>query len=103
MASQIQFSGRNEPIAIIGTACRFPGDSTSSSKLWELLRQPRDVLSEIPSDRFSSRGFYHPDPLHHGTSNVRHSYLLSEDVRLFDAQFFGIKPVEANSIDPQQR
>lgn len=48
-------------------------------------------------------GFYHEDPLHHGTSNVRHAYLLNEDVGLFDAQFFGIKPVEANSVDPQQR
>ena len=93
----------NEPIAIIGTACRFPGDSSSPSKLWDLLRQPRDVLSEIPKDRFNTKGFYHPNNMHHGTTDVRHSYVLSEDVRMFDAQFFGIKPVEANSIDPQQR
>ncbi|KAI0009473.1 hypothetical protein F4779DRAFT_365857 [Xylariaceae sp. FL0662B] len=94
---------RNEPIAIIGSSCRFPGGSSSPSKLWELLRQPRDVLSEIPSSRFNVDKFYHPDPLHHGTSNVRHSYLLSEDHRVFDAQFFGVKPIEANAIDPQQR
>ncbi|KAJ5788789.1 hypothetical protein N7457_003779 [Penicillium paradoxum] len=92
-----------EPIAIVGSACRFPGDATTPSKLWELLREPRDVLSEIPDSRFSTEAFYHPDGLHHGTTNVRHSYLLSEDHRLFDAQFFGTKPVEANSIDPQQR
>ncbi|KAI9708162.1 MAG: putative Hybrid PKS-NRPS biosynthetic cluster [Bogoriella megaspora] len=93
----------NEPIAIVGSACRFPGESTSPSKLWELLRQPRDVLKEMPIERFSVDGFYHPDNMHHGASNVRHSYLLDDDVRLFDARFFGIKPVEANSIDPQQR
>ncbi|RYP44645.1 hypothetical protein DL768_008911 [Monosporascus sp. mg162] len=98
-----QSAESSEPIAIVGTACRFPGEASSPSKLWDLLRQPRDVLSEIPSTRFNKDRFFHPDPLHHGTSNVRHSYLLSEDHRVFDAQFFGIKPVEATSIDPQQR
>lgn len=92
-----------EPIAIVGSACRFPGDATSPGKLWELLKEPRDVLTEIPESRFNSKAFYHPDGGHHGTTNVRHSYVLSHDHRLFDAQFFGTKPIEANSIDPQQR
>ena len=92
-----------DPIAIVGTGCRFPGQCDSPSKLWELLREPRDLLKEIPEDRFSVDAFYHPKNCHHGTSNVRHSYLLDDDLRRFDAQFFGIKPVEANSIDPQQR
>ncbi|TAQ90374.1 hypothetical protein B7494_g1325 [Chlorociboria aeruginascens] len=90
-----------EPIAIIGTGCRFPGESSTSSKLWDLLHKPRDVAREI--DRFSADGFYHEDGHHHGTSNVRHSYLLSEDHRVFDAEFFNVKPVEAESIDPMQR
>ncbi|GKT54723.1 hybrid NRPS/NKS cluster containing protein [Colletotrichum tofieldiae] len=94
---------QNEPIAIIGTGCRFPGSCDSPSKLWELLENPRDLLKEIPDDRFSADGFYHPQNSHHGTSNVRHSYLLDEDLRTFDAQFFGIKVTEASSIDPQQR
>ncbi|KAI9776743.1 MAG: putative Hybrid PKS-NRPS biosynthetic cluster [Geoglossum umbratile] len=93
----------NEPIAIVGSACRFPGGANTPSKLWDLLREPKDVQTEIPTSRFNPDGFYHPDGTHHGTSNVRHSYLLSEDCRQFDAQFFGIKPVEANAIDPQQR
>ncbi|KAJ5497632.1 Acyl transferase/acyl hydrolase/lysophospholipase [Penicillium expansum] len=101
MTGNLQHTG--EPIAIVGSACRFPGDATTPSKLWDLLKAPRDVLSEIPESRFSTKPFYHPDGLHHGTTNVRHSYLLSDDHRLFDAQFFGTKPVEANSIDPQQR
>ncbi|EPS29303.1 hypothetical protein PDE_04252 [Penicillium oxalicum 114-2] len=92
-----------EPIAIVGSACRFPGGATSPAKLWKLLREPQDVLSEIPDSRFNTKTFYHPDGIHHGTTNVRHSYLLSDDHRLFDAQFFGTKPIEANSIDPQQR
>ncbi|KAI3109622.1 hypothetical protein CBS147333_5269 [Penicillium roqueforti] len=92
-----------EPIAIVGSGCRFPGQSNSPSKLWELLREPKDLQTEIPPNRFNPDGFYHPDNLHHGTSNVRHSYLLEEDYRVFDAQFFGIKPAEANCIDPQHR
>ncbi|KAH3986904.1 bifunctional polyketide synthase/nonribosomal peptide synthetase phmA [Parastagonospora nodorum] len=93
----------NEPIAIVGSACRFPGGASEPSKLWDLLEHPTDVLKEIPESRFSVDGFYHPNGLHHGTTNVRHSYILDDDIRLFDAQFFGIKPIEANSIDPQQR
>lgn len=92
-----------EPIAIIGTGCRFPGSLDNPSKLWEVLREPKDLLKEIPSDRFSVDAFYHPKNYHHGTSNVRHTYFLDEDLRQFDAQFFGVKPIEANSIDPQQR
>ncbi|KAI1749216.1 PKS-NRPS hybrid [Xylaria castorea] len=93
----------HEPIAIIGTGCRFPGQCDNPSKLWNLLRKPRDVLKEIPEDRFSISAFYHPQNHHHGTSNVRHSYLLEEDLRDFDAHFFGINSVEAQSVDPQQR
>lgn len=94
-------SSSPEPIAIIGTGCRFPGESSTPSKLWNLLHKPRDVLRKI--DRFNVDNFYHEDGHHHGASNVRHSYLLSEDHRVFDAEFFNVKPVEAESIDPMQR
>lgn len=92
-----------EPIAIIGSGCRFPGNASSPSKLWSLLSKPHDVLSEIPVLRFNPHGFYHPDGEYHGHSNVIHSYLLSEDHRVFDADFFNISVNEANAIDPQQR
>lgn len=94
---------RNEPIAIIGSGCRFPGEAQTPSKLWDLLVQPRDISSRIPSDRFNTTGFYHESKTHHGSSNVRDAYTLSEDIRQFDAQFFSIKPVEAEAIDPQHR
>lgn len=92
-----------EPIAIIGTACRFPGEATSPSRLWDLLQQPRDVRSKFPSDRWDADMFFHPNPLHHGTSNVRHGYFLRSDIRNFDADFFGISAVEAIPMDPQHR
>lgn len=96
---------RNDPIAIIGSGCRFPGHANSPSKLWELLRNPQDLLRPIPDDIFNAHAFYHSNGQHHSCSNVKHSYLLADDGvhRRFDAQFFGIKPVEANVIDPQVR
>ncbi|KAI1445302.1 polyketide synthase [Annulohypoxylon stygium] len=92
-----------EPIAIVGSACHFAGGVNSPSKLWELLRNPRDVRSEISESRFNAKRFYHPNHAHHGHSNVMHSYLIEDDIRAFDAEFFGIKPIEAAVIDPQQR
>ncbi|KAF2761850.1 beta-ketoacyl synthase domain-containing protein [Pseudovirgaria hyperparasitica] len=95
--------GVPEPIAIIGSGCRFPGGASSPSKLWDLLREPRDVLNEIPPSRFDTKGFYHPNSNFPGHANVRHSYLLEENVADFDAQFFGFKQAEASAMDPQQR
>jgi hybrid polyketide synthase/nonribosomal peptide synthetase ACE1 len=95
----------SEGIAIVGSACRLPGDVTSPSSLWELLVDPKDLLVSIPKERFNSQGFYHKNGQLHGHTNVNKSYLLSgdNDVRKFDALFFGITPLEANTIDPQVR
>lgn len=49
------------PIAIIGIGCRFAGDATSPSKLWEMLENGRSAWSEIPSSRFNIDGWYHPN------------------------------------------
>ncbi|KAL4770599.1 hypothetical protein BDW60DRAFT_208975 [Aspergillus nidulans var. acristatus] len=92
-----------EPIAIVGSSCRFPGGATSPSKLWELLERPRDVVQEIPASRFNTKAFYHPNSQHHGSTNVKHAYLLDEDPRAFDRDFFSINPKEAEAMDPQQR
>ncbi|KAJ5388861.1 Non-reducing polyketide synthase pyr2 [Penicillium cosmopolitanum] len=93
----------NEPIAIVGTGCRFPGASTSPSKLWQLLCQPRDLSQEVPADRFQIDAVYHPDVDHHGTTNVRCGYFLEEDIQHFDAALFNVSPAEARAMDPQQR
>ncbi|KAK0379659.1 beta-ketoacyl synthase domain-containing protein [Colletotrichum limetticola] len=103
MASPNMASQGNEPIAIVGSGCRFPGGASSPSKLWDLLREPRDVLCEIPPSRFDVRGFHHKDSQFPGHANVKHSYLLQEDVAKFDAQFFNITAPEAIAMDPQQR
>ncbi|KAK3369911.1 AMP-binding enzyme [Podospora didyma] len=94
-----------EPIAVIGSGCRFPGDSNSPSKLWELLQDPRDPLTPVPKDRFSGDGFYHEDSKYHGHGNARHACFLAGDGthRRFDARFFGINASEASVLDPQMR
>ncbi|KAL4875877.1 ketoacyl-synt-domain-containing protein [Aspergillus karnatakaensis] len=92
-----------EPIAIIGTGCKFPGSSTSPSRLWDLLSAPKDVASKPPANRFNIDGFYHPNPTNPLTLNVKESYFLNEDVRPFDASFFSIAANESTSLDPQQR
>ena len=48
------------PIAIVGMSCRFPGDATSPEKLWELCAEARSAWSEVPSERFNQKAFYHP-------------------------------------------
>ncbi|KAI1467236.1 uncharacterized protein F4812DRAFT_465308 [Daldinia caldariorum] len=97
-----------QEIAIIGSGCRFPGNATSPSKLWDLLREPRLVASQVPA----LKGFYHENGQYHGHANVKEAYLLTEDGeqqqdqdhhRRFDAAFFGINPAEANVLDPQIR
>lgn len=92
-----------EPIAIVGTGCRFPGAASSPTRLWSLLSNPQDVASKIPKGRFNVDAYYHPDGPHGGTSNVQESYFLQDDVRAFDAPFFNISAAEAESMDPQQR
>jgi hypothetical protein len=63
---------KREPIAIVGSSCRFPGGATSPSKLWELLEKPRDVLQEIPASRFNTKAFHHPNSQHHGVGPRPH-------------------------------
>ncbi|KAJ0418299.1 lovastatin nonaketide synthase [Aspergillus carlsbadensis] len=93
-----------EPIAIVGSACRFPGSATSPAKLWELLKSPRNVLRQFPAERLAVQNFYNANGEYHGRTDVKgSSYLLDEDPRLFDASFFRISPKEAESMDPQQR
>ncbi|KAK0710111.1 beta-ketoacyl synthase, partial [Lasiosphaeria miniovina] len=69
----------------------------------ELLENSRDVVQEILASCFSTQAFHHPNSQHHGSANVRHAYLLDDDPRVFDRDFFGTNPKEAEAMDPQQR
>lgn len=63
-----------EPVAIVGSSCRFPGGATSPSKMRDLLVQVRDLRQKIPPDRFQLESFFHKDGSHHGSTNVSKAY-----------------------------
>jgi myxalamid-type polyketide synthase MxaE and MxaD len=92
---------KNEPIAIIGIGCRFPG-ANDPAAFWQLLRDGVDAICEVPADRFDPNAFYDPDPATPGKMNTRWGGFLGQ-VDQFDPNFFGISPREALRMDPQQR
>ncbi len=94
--------GLREPIAIIGMGCRYPGGVRTPDEFWHLLSSGRDILRDIPDDRWDVDAHFDPTVTVPGKMYVRQGYFL-DDIDQFDPQFFGLSPREAESLDPQQR
>jgi phthiocerol/phenolphthiocerol synthesis type-I polyketide synthase A len=95
-------SRADEPIAVIGMGCRFPGDIHGPETFWQFLCEGRSAVGEVPPDRWAPFDDGSPEVAAALSGTTRWGSFLA-DIDAFDAEFFEISPREAAKIDPQQR
>ncbi|MGE5695635.1 MAG: SDR family oxidoreductase [Candidatus Sericytochromatia bacterium] len=92
----------DEPIAVIGLGCRFPGAIGGPESLWQFMSDARSSVAEVPADRWALFDDGSPEAAVALSGTTRWGSFLS-DIDAFDAEFFEISPREAVKMDPQQR
>lgn len=92
---------QREPIAIVGIGCRFPG-AANSRQFWQLLREGRSAIREVPADRWQMDAIYADNPALRD-QKISHWGGFIDQVDRFDWRFFHMSPREAVHVDPQHR
>lgn len=92
-----------QPIAVVGMACRLPGDSNSPKALWDLLLRGDVAENKAPASRFNLETHYNGSTKRNTMRSPGGMFLENIDPRDFDAPFFGTSSADAKSMDPQQR
>ncbi|OBH44101.1 type I polyketide synthase [Mycobacterium mantenii] len=101
MTSVVGLGESASGFAIVGYAARFPG-AADADEFWDVLRDGRDVISEVPQDRWNVDEFFDPEPGAPGKVVTRRAGFV-DDVTGFDAPFFGMSTREVRLMDPQHR
>ncbi|ORA72925.1 polyketide synthase [Mycobacterium heidelbergense] len=92
----------DEPIAVIGLGCRFPGEVSGPDAFWRFLCEGRSSITQVPADRWQPFDDGSPEIATALADTTRCASVLT-DVDGFDAEFFEISSHEATAMDPQQR
>lgn len=93
---------RPEPLALAGIGCRFPGGIRDVETFWNVLTEGKSAITEVPSDRWDAERYFHPDGDASGRMITKWGGFVDQ-LKEFDAAFWGISPREASRMDPQQR
>ena len=102
LKSKLKTAQSGTSIAIVGAGCRFPGGANDLDSYWKLIKEGRDVIGEIPKDRWNKDEWFSTDRDATGKMYSKWGGFLP-NIEYFDPKFFGISPREAAYIDPQQR
>ncbi|HEY8981707.1 MAG TPA: SDR family NAD(P)-dependent oxidoreductase, partial [Streptomyces sp.] len=101
-AAPVHAGRADEPVAILGMSCRFPGGSNTPDRFWNHLLDGTDPVAEVPADRWNAADFYDPAPGTPGKAYTQQGAFL-DSISGWDAEFFGHTPREALRLDPQHR
>ncbi|KAI1812332.1 hypothetical protein GGS20DRAFT_28144 [Poronia punctata] len=92
-----------DPVAVIGFGIRFPGDAVDESGFWEIIKQGKSTMTDVPPSRYNIDGFYSENPSNNNHLSNRGGHFINGDISAFDAPFFAMGSAEAKAMDPQLR
>nr|UVI58158.1 polyketide synthase [Aspergillus roseoglobulosus] len=96
-------SPQQEPLAIVGIACKYAGSIESPPDLHEQVLAARSMQGAMPSSRMDASFYHHPNSEAAGTTYTKGGYFLDRDVNAFDAPFFQLSELDVLAMDPQQK